>query len=96
MADEPVVVPPTPISQQVKGQVRLVLAALAGALVSKYALPAGIVTDQLLDVACAALFAGGAMVWSWVSNRLTHSKLFTIANDVRVPDSVARIEEKPS
>lgn len=86
---EPVAVPASPLEAQIKGQVRLVLAALAGALVLRNLLPAWLVNDQTLDMAAGAVMLALASGWSWVRARFNHARLFTVASDPRVPDAVA-------
>lgn len=86
-----VVVPASPIAQQLKGQLRIGIAAVGGALVLRHVLPAWMVNDQTVDYITGVALVGGAAVWSWVRAQLVHSRFASIAADPRVPDEVAKL-----
>lgn len=91
MSTEPIVVPVSPLEQQLKGQLRIGIAALGGSLVLRHVLPAWAVNDQTVDYVVGITLVGGAAVWSWLRAKLSHTRLFTVANDPRVPDAVAQV-----
>lgn len=86
-----VVVPDTPIAQQLKGQLRIGIAAIGGALVLRHVLPAWLVNDQTIDYITGVAMIGSVAAWSWIRNRLVHSRFASLAMDKRVPDDAARM-----
>jgi hypothetical protein len=86
----PIDVTPSAASLQVKAQLRILLAAVAGALVGKHILPAGIINDTLLDALAAMAMIGLASAWQWARVRLQHSRLWSLAINRRVPDDLVR------
>lgn len=91
-----VVVPMSPLSQQLKGQLRIAVAALGGALLLRHILPAWAVNDQTIDYVTGVVMIGGMAAWSWIRARLVHSDLASIAADSRVPDEVAKLADTPT
>lgn len=88
-----VVVPPSPLAQQLKGQLRIGIAALAGALVLRHILPAWAVNDATIDYVVGLAMLAIAAGWAWVRARIVHSRFASIAADPRVPDEVARLAD---
>jgi hypothetical protein len=86
----PIAVAPTATEQQIKAQVRLALAAIAGALIGKHILPAGLINDTLLDALAAMVMMGLASAWSWARVKLQHSRFWALAINRRVPDDLVR------
>ncbi|WP_267386548.1 hypothetical protein [Sphingomonas sp. GC_Shp_3] len=94
MADEtattPIVVDPSAVKIQIKGQVRIILAALAGALIGRHVLPSWLGSDTVLDALSALVMIAIASVWQWARVRLQHSRLWQLAINPRVPADLAR------
>ena len=81
---------------QIKGQVRIILAALAGAMVGKHILPAGLANDTVLDAVSALVMIGVASAWQWARVKLQHSRLWSLAVSRRVPDDLVRPAPLPA
>ena len=94
MADQPATTPidvvPTATQLQIKGQVRIILAALAGALIGRHILPAWLGSDTIVDALSALVMIGVASAWQWARVRLQHSRLWQLATNKRVPDDLIR------
>lgn len=78
------------LAVRAKAQLRIALASIAGMLVGKHILPAGLLDDTLLDAIAAALFAGAAAYWQDFRAKLTHSRLWALAVSRLVPDALVR------
>jgi hypothetical protein len=89
-AKTPIDVKPTATDQQIKAQVRLILAALAGAMVGKHILPRELANDVVLDAVSALIMIGLASAWQWARVKLQHSRLWKLATNPRVPDDLVR------
>jgi hypothetical protein len=98
MTDTPA---PTPLNLEVdrsaittiaKGQLRIAIAALGGALVLRNVLPAALVNDQTIDLVVGVVILAGASAWSWLRARLTHSRFATLAADPEVPADAVRFK----
>jgi len=83
-------VAPTVGATQLKAQLRIGLAAVAGMLVGRQVLPAGLVNDTTLDVATAIAIYGLTAGWQWFRVRLQHSRWWAMAIDPRVPADLVR------
>ncbi len=79
-----------------KAQLRIGLAAIAGSLVGKHILPAGLLDDTLLDALTAIIFAGSAVYWQDARTLLQHTRLWKLATNPRVPDDLVRPVAPPS
>lgn len=90
-ATTPVNVTPSATLPQIKGQVRILLAAFAGAMVGRHLIPADLVNDVTLDAVSALIMIGLASGWQWARGRLEHSRWWTLATDHRVPDDLVRV-----
>lgn len=75
-----------------KGQLRVWIAALFGAMVLRNLLPAWLVNDQTVDIVAGA--AGLALIagWTWIHDRVTHSRFFSLALDRAVPQNAVRLK----
>lgn len=91
-AAEPIGVPASPLPSALRGQLRIWLAVVAGGLIARHLLPDWLASDAVLDALAGALFLAAASGWQWLSAKLAHSKLVTIAADPRVPDAVAFVQ----
>lgn len=78
------------IALRAKAQLRIAVAALAGMLIGKHILPAGLVDDTLLDAITAIVLAGAVAFWQDFRVRLQHSRLWALATNPRVPDDLVR------
>ncbi len=85
-------VDPSAVRQIAKGQLRVAVAALAGALVLRNLLPAALVNDQTIDLITGAVLLGLAGAWTWARDRLEHSRLFSLAVDQSVPADAVRLK----
>jgi hypothetical protein len=105
MTDEPTITNPdavpvplglqveaSPIRQIAKGQLRVAVAALAGALVLRNVLPAALVNDQTLDAITGIALLALVAAWTWLRDRLTHSRFFALAVDPQVPGDAVRLK----
>lgn len=79
-----------------KAQLRLVLASVAGMLVGKHILPAGLLDDTVLDALSALLFAAIAAYWQDARAVLQHARLWILAQSHRVPNDLIRPEPPTS
>ena len=86
----PITVAPSDAPQQVKAQVRILLAAVAGALVGKHIVPAELVNDATLDAVSALVMVGLASGWTAARVRLQHTRLWRLAIDPRVPNDLVQ------
>jgi hypothetical protein len=95
-----VVVPLSPLSLQLQAQVRIVVAALAGGIVtaaaSRLKLPVlttlwGVQGEQVVGAVTGVVMLAGMSAWSWAKNKWMHRDLASIAADPRVPNEVARL-----
>lgn len=93
-APMPVDVAASVVTSQVKAQVRIILAAAAGAMVGKHILPASMNNDAMLDAVCALIFGGIAAGWQWARTQLEHSRWWRLAVDPRVPADLVRPDVK--
>ena len=93
-APMPVDVAKSVVTSQVKAQLRIGLAALAGMMVGKHLLPASMNNDAMLDAICALIFGGIAAGWQWGRTVIEHCRWWQLAVDPRVPNDLVR--PKPS
>ena len=87
-----IVVPPTATNQQLKGQARIVMSVLAGALlgrlVSGHILPASLDSEPVVDALTGMGLYGLAAFWTWARVNLTHTRFLTLAINPRVPNDL--------
>lgn len=96
VAATPIDVAKSALAVRAKAQLRIALAGLAGALVSKHILPAGLLDDTLLDGLAGVILAGAAAYWQDFRAMLNHSRLWALAINKRVPDDLVRPEVSAS
>jgi len=88
--DEGLEVAKSALKARAKAQLRIGLATVAGMLVGKHILPAGMLDDTLLDAIAAILFAGIAAYWQDARAALIHSRFWQLATNRRVPADIIR------
>ena len=81
---------------QIKGQLRIILAALAGAMVGKHLLPAALADNTVIDAVSALIMMGVASAWQWARVKLVHSRFWALATSKRVPDDLVRPSAPPT
>ena len=86
----PIEVAKSALAIRAKAQLRIALASIAGMLIGKHILPAGLLDDTLLDALAAVVFAGIAAYWQDARAVLTHSRLWKLAVSRLVPDTLVR------
>lgn len=79
-----------------KGQLRIGIAAIGGALVLRNIIPASLVNDQVVDLVTGAVILGVASAWSWARARLTHSRFASLAADPDVPADRVAFKGEPA
>ena len=92
-------VEPSAFATQVKAQLRIVLAALAGAILGRL-VDRGILPDWLAGDGTAELIVGVLLyaipsIWQWWRVRLQHLRLWGLALSRRVPDDMIRVADPP-
>ena len=90
----PIEVAKSALVQRAKAQLRIALASVAGMLIGKHILPAGLLDDTMLDALAAVIFAGGAAYWQDFRAVLTHSRLWRLAVSPAVPNSLVRPKQE--
>lgn len=90
----PINVAESVIATQAKAQLRLAIAAIAGAIAGsafgRHYLPADLFNAPLLDAVSAVIVYAIASRWSWAKNKLVHSRFWALAINPAVPNSVIR------
>lgn len=76
--------------QVAKGQLRLLIAATAGALVAKGLLPASLANDPVIDAVTGLVIFGVASAWSARRAIVNHARLLWLARSRRVPNDMVR------
>lgn len=80
--------------QQVKAQVRMMLALVAGLvlgrLVDAHILPATLNNQPVIEAIVGIVVYGAASGWTYVRVRLQHSRLWSFALNPRVPNDIVR------
>lgn|GEM_PF-6535949 len=86
-------VPQSPLAQIAKGQLRVGVAALAGALGLRNVLPAALVNDQTIDLITGLVMLALVAGWTGLRDLLTHTRFFALASDPAVPEDAVRLKE---
>lgn len=86
-AEKPIEVPQSSLPAETATVLRYVLATLGGIFVSR-----GWLADAELNAIVGIILICAPTVWGWIKTRSNHAKLLTVAEDRRVPDSVARVK----
>ena len=97
MTDEttiPIDVAKSVVMNQAKGQLRIALAGIAGAIAGsafghRY-LPPGLFNSTLIDAVAVLVIYGLTAGWQWARVRLQHSRLWQLAINPRVPNDLVR------
>jgi hypothetical protein len=93
-ADGGIEVAKSVVAAQAKGQLRVWLAMLAGAIAGsafghRY-LPASLFSEPVLDAVAALIVYAVASAWTWGRVQLQHARWWGLAISQKVPDEIVR------
>lgn len=75
---------------QVQAQVRILVAAVAGAIAGRLMPGHGVIDDRVIDALTALVMFAGLSVSAYLRTQLVNSRWWHLALDPRVPDELVR------